>query len=142
MPLILVLCIFFQTLRGASVPPHTNSSVATPSGFDVMVCECPVSSDDRDQQLRTVYAIVKSCLLTIFACVWQSAHPNINSATDSSWTRLKRKVITMFYVVVAPELVLYWALCQREAAIAIARVYNKEYARVGMRSVPPFHGLK
>ncbi|KAF5309882.1 hypothetical protein D9619_010566 [Psilocybe cf. subviscida] len=130
MLLFLVLCAFLRTLQAASVPPfHASRPAATPDVFGVRVCRCPVSSsDDGGQRFRTVYDIVKSCLLTIFACVWRSAHPNINGPRDSWWTRMKRKVITMLCVLLAPEAMLLWALRQCMEAKRIAKEYNEEFA--------------
>lgn len=134
------LCAFLQTPLGASVPPsNTSSSAATPDAFGAMTCECPISSsDDGGEHLRTVYDIVKSCLLTIFACVWQSAHPNINGPRDSGWARLKRRIVTMLCMIIAPEAALVWALHQRSSAKEIAETYNKEFAKVGMWTLPMF----
>ncbi|KAF5310083.1 hypothetical protein D9619_010539 [Psilocybe cf. subviscida] len=130
------LCAFLQTPLGASVPPsNTSSSAATPDAFGAMACECPISSsDDGGEHLRTVYDIVKSCLLTIFACVWQSAHPNINGPRDSGWARLKRRIVTMLCMIIAPEAALVWALQQRSSAKEIAETYNKEFAKVEMET--------
>ncbi|KAF5309498.1 hypothetical protein D9619_012289 [Psilocybe cf. subviscida] len=129
MLLFLVLCACLQTLRGTPLPPPLAPSfgaIADVSGD--MTGGCPVAPDDSGQQLRSVFSILQSCLLTIFACVWTSAHPNINSPRDSWWTCLKRQVVTMIYAVISPEVILLWALNQRQAAKTIAEGYNKEFA--------------
>ncbi|KAF5310086.1 hypothetical protein D9619_010536 [Psilocybe cf. subviscida] len=128
MLIFFIICAFLQTPRGASVAPHAYNSVTTSDMLTHMAREPAVAPNDEGQQLRTVYSIVKSCLLTIFACVWKSAHPNINGPRDSWWTRTKRKLITMLYAVITPELMLLWALNQRQAAKVIAERYNKEFA--------------
>lgn len=86
------------------------------------------SSRNHVQPLRPWYAIGQSCLVTIVACIWTSAHPNINGPTDSWWTCTKRRIVTMLCAFVAPEVVLYWAFHQRLTAHEIAEAYNKKFA--------------
>lgn len=83
--------------------------------------------DEGPTRFRTTYDIVWSCLLTIFACVWTSGHPNIAAPRDSGWTRLKRRVIMMVYALIAPEMVVFWAMRQYAAALWIASDYNKVF---------------
>ncbi|KAF5309915.1 hypothetical protein D9619_010541 [Psilocybe cf. subviscida] len=128
MLLFLVFCTFLQTLRGASVPPDANSPPATARAFGLMAREGPVAPNEGERQYRTVHSIIQTCFLTIFVCVWKSAHPNINGPRDSWWTCTKRKVVTIFCVLVVPEMVLLWALRQRLAAKIIAEKYNEEFA--------------
>lgn len=140
----LVLCSLFKLLRGANVSPphHPAGSMATTDVFGLVARDCPGSPDDSGQQLRSVYSIVNSCLLTVFACVWTSIHPNINGPRDSDWTCLKRKVVTALCALIAPELVLLWALRQRTAAKSIAERYNKNFAKFGRLSKILLCGFK
>jgi hypothetical protein len=142
MLVFLVLCAFLQTLQGASVPSsHAYSPVSALDVPCAMASECSVTPGCGGPQCRTVYSILQSCLLTIFACVWTSAHPNINGPRDSGWTRLKRRVITMLCAVISPEMVVFWALCQHSAAKEIAEKYNTEFASFGMWSSTLFCGF-
>lgn len=132
MLVFLVLGAILRTLQGASlVSPHKYNSMVAVNMSNLMAPECPVSPDDGSEQLRTIYDIVQSCLLTIFACVWTSTHPNINGPWDSGWTCLKRKMIVTLYGLIAPEMVLSWALRQNLGAKEIAEKYNEEFARTG-----------
>lgn len=133
MLLFLVICVYLKTLRGQPLEPlPPPRSEVTAYLFRTVASKSPVASTDESQQLRTVFNIVQSCLLTIFACVWTSIHPNINGLRDSWWTCTKRKMATTFCAVIAPELVFYWASRQRAAARIIAEKYNKEFAKLGM----------
>lgn len=85
--------------------------------------------EEGSTTFRTTYDIIWSCLLTVFACVWTSGHPNIAAPRDSGWTRLKRRVIMMVYALIAPEMVVFWAMRQYAAALWIATDYNKEFIR-------------
>jgi len=69
---------------------------------------------------RTVWSIVWSCLATLFACSWVAVHPNVPRATDSEALILGRRLATMGYMLLAPEVVIYWAAQQHFSAKEIA----------------------
>jgi len=72
---------------------------------------------------RTVWSIVWSCLATLFACSWVAVHPNVPRATDSEALILGRRLATMGYMLLAPELVICWAAKQHFSAKEIAAKY-------------------
>ncbi|KAF5322411.1 hypothetical protein D9619_000425 [Psilocybe cf. subviscida] len=76
---------------------------------------------------RSRYDIIRSCILTIIACVWTSGHPNIAAPQDAGWKALKRRIVTMIYALIAPEAVVMWALRQNIAADRIANEYNRAF---------------
>ncbi|EIW76426.1 hypothetical protein CONPUDRAFT_39102, partial [Coniophora puteana RWD-64-598 SS2] len=61
---------------------------------------------------RTLWDIVSPCLLTIFACIYTSVHPNIPSPYDGPLRRLFRSAKIMSVAVIAPELLVAWATRQ------------------------------
>ena len=65
---------------------------------------------------RTVWSIVWSCLATLFACGWVAVHPNVPSAKDGEARILGRRLVTMGWMLLAPELVIYWAAKQHFSA--------------------------
>jgi len=73
---------------------------------------------------RTVWNIIWSCLTTLFACSWVAVHPNVPSAKDSEARILGRRLATMGYMLLAPELVIYWAANQHFSAKEIATKYQ------------------
>ncbi|EKM82161.1 hypothetical protein AGABI1DRAFT_36338, partial [Agaricus bisporus var. burnettii JB137-S8] len=75
---------------------------------------------------RTIGDIVWGCLITIFACTWIAVHPNIPARTDSRWCVFKRGLSTMIYALIAPELMVAWALHQYLGARQIMHKYNKD----------------
>lgn len=77
---------------------------------------------------RTVWTIVWSCLLTIFACTWTAVHPNIPGPADSGWARLKRRIVVMIYAMIAPEMIATWAMRQYFGARLIMNDYNNTFA--------------
>ena len=74
------------------------------------------------QSKRTLFNIVWSCLSTIIICAWTSVHPNVPPPNKwrARWERLK----IMFWVIIAPELVIAWAVRQLFAAKEIRDAYN------------------
>jgi len=65
---------------------------------------------------RSIYSILWSCFSTIFMCTWIAVHPNIPAAGDSQWVVFRRRVAIMGYVLLVPEMVIYWAWRQHNAA--------------------------
>ena len=76
---------------------------------------------------RSVWAIVWSCVATLFACGWVAVHPNVPSARDSELRILGRRLVIMVYMILAPELIIRWAACQYFDAKAIAAVHKGMY---------------
>ena len=75
---------------------------------------CPVK--------RTPLSIVWSCLATLLICAWASVHPNVPAKKKGlAWMN---KLRVMFWMIIAPELVLAWAVRQRYAARKIRDVFN------------------
>lgn len=70
--------------------------------------DCTQSNDST----RTVPGIVLSCLTTMFACTWTSVHPNIPSNRLSDRQLLWQRVKVFIVALIAPELIVAWALIQ------------------------------
>lgn len=85
------------------------------------------SSDD----LRTIWDITWSCLITIFACTWVAVHPNMpqpfnqRTADLISWYRPRKAILARIKVAVvallAPEFILAWSIRQWFVARDIER---------------------
>ena len=73
---------------------------------------------------RTISNIIWSCVATLFACGWIAVHPNIPSENDGEVLVLGRRLLTMVYMLLAPELLIRWAARQHFAAKAIAAKYR------------------
>lgn len=63
---------------------------------------------------RTLWSIIWSCLATLVACTWVSVHPNI-PAPYNCLLPLHR-VRLMLLAIIAPEIIVLWALRQRMVA--------------------------
>lgn len=116
--LILLLVCLCRSL--GFVAPLSTRHIATPFEHverDLTIYECP-----SDQ--RTVWAILWSCLATIFTCTWVSVHPNIPGPNDSEWKVTKRRAGLMIWAILAPELLIFWAMRQWIAARKLADKYH------------------
>ncbi|KAG1778921.1 hypothetical protein EV702DRAFT_967397 [Suillus placidus] len=75
---------------------------------------------------RTLYGIISSCILTLFACTWTSIHPNIPSPHETTFRVTRRRAGIMLATLVAPELVILWAMRQFFHAGNVVNKFNDE----------------
>ncbi|KDR79433.1 hypothetical protein GALMADRAFT_1240123 [Galerina marginata CBS 339.88] len=61
---------------------------------------------------RSIWDILWSCLATIFACTWVSIHPNIPPPNEKWWMGPLRRLELMIWAILAPELMILWAMRQ------------------------------
>ena len=82
-------------------------------------CVCP--------DVRSVWDIVWSCLVTIFACSWVSVHPNITGKNGPWRKKYLHRLELMAWAIIAPELLLNWAMRQWLGARRLAKKYKGAY---------------
>src|SRR5260221_14416630 len=75
---------------------------------------CPVK--------RSLYKIVWSCVSTTIICAWVSVPPNV--PPSGYWKGLWRRVKMMIWTIIAPELILAWAVRQLFAGWQIRDAVN------------------
>lgn len=73
---------------------------------------------------RDLLSIIWGCFATIFACTWTSVHPNIPAPDDSFLLIIPRRLSCMVWAVLAPEVVILWAVRQW----CYARKFGKFFA--------------
>ncbi len=110
------------------------SKFLTVSQFLLFVYASPLSQSDttilytepKSPQFvpRTQYRILTSCFATLFLCTWIVVHPNIPAERDSKWRVLIRRFAIMTYLVLVPELVIWWAARQHYAAKVIEKKFK------------------
>ncbi|THU96291.1 hypothetical protein K435DRAFT_893053, partial [Dendrothele bispora CBS 962.96] len=130
---MLLLYAFARPLP--SLFTSTNESLPSPEASLEALNSC---SDIHS--CRTVEDILYSCLAVVFACTWVAIHPNIprhfdvfkrdspevaDSFTISGARVFSQDIITMVSSLLAPELIILWALRQWFAARKIAKKYSK-----------------
>ncbi|KAF7377770.1 hypothetical protein MSAN_00200300 [Mycena sanguinolenta] len=92
------------------------------SGHPLVSGDKPISSA-LNVNSRSLFTILTSCLVTIFACTWVSVHPNVPPPKQSKLTLFCRRLGLMLVAVVAPELMAGFAARQ----FLDARWFSKEY---------------
>ncbi|KAG2111470.1 hypothetical protein DEU56DRAFT_749575 [Suillus clintonianus] len=81
---------------------------------------------------RTLWNIISGSVLTLFACIYSAIHPNIPSPKDSPFCILRRRLGIMIVALIAPELVVIWAMRQWISA----RHVTKDFKESGYFNVP------
>ncbi|KDQ55318.1 hypothetical protein JAAARDRAFT_195720 [Jaapia argillacea MUCL 33604] len=74
---------------------------------------------------RTTWGIVSSCLTTVFSCTWVAIHPNIPGPDETSIEIAFSRVGLMLMALIAPELVIVWAMKQWFGARRIAKDHSE-----------------
>ena len=119
MLLVLTLVYLFHGLQSRAAPLTSilEASSSNSTILSTSACICPA-----DQ--RTIWNILWSCLATIFACSWVSIHPNIPASNESSRRIFLRRLELMFWAVIAPETIIFWALRQWIGARHLEKPYK------------------
>ncbi|KAF8648130.1 hypothetical protein AX16_006380 [Volvariella volvacea WC 439] len=108
----------------ASPTPVAIPSSPIPSPLCAVTAALSAGACDPNKK-RTIFDIVYSCLGVIFLCTYISIHHNIPDQNDSWAKKTWLKIRTMLYAMVAPEVVIMWALRQRIMAGKIADEYKE-----------------
>ncbi|KAI9449657.1 hypothetical protein F5148DRAFT_1019947 [Russula earlei] len=83
-------------------------------------------SCDDPKACRSLWDIIRSCAITILLCTWVSVHPNIPSPQER-WPRVTvRRIGLMLAALFVPEIMIAWALRQRQAAVALAEKHKDD----------------
>ncbi|KAG2359788.1 hypothetical protein BDR07DRAFT_1291493 [Suillus spraguei] len=109
-------------LERSKLPPTTNTANTTTS--DSLDLKVPLSFTTR-----TLWSIVSSCILTLFACIYTAIHPNIPSPKDNLLRTLwwQFGLGTMIAALIAPELIVTWAMRQWLSARRVTRHRRSNY---------------
>lgn len=76
------------------------------------------------QASRSLWDIVQSCLVTIFACSWVSVHPNMSGHEETRRKKILRGLELMFWSIFMPEFIILWATRQRYGACKLKEKYR------------------
>ncbi|KAG2069409.1 hypothetical protein BDR04DRAFT_690918 [Suillus decipiens] len=112
---LLTLCVFLY-LVGVIQAANTTSTT-TISDYDGF--EAPQLTT------RTMASIVSSSVLTLFACIYSAVHPNIPSPKDSPLVILRRRLGIIIMALIAPELIVTWAMRQWISAYRVTRQFKE-----------------
>ncbi|ESK87554.1 hypothetical protein Moror_2003 [Moniliophthora roreri MCA 2997] len=97
-----------------------NPSVAGPEPAGM-----PAACDDINR-CRTIPNILWNCFSLVFICTWVAIHPNVPKVGKHIVEVIRDYVFIMVVALIAPELIILWAMRQWYAAHEIANKY-KDY---------------
>ncbi|KAJ7751595.1 hypothetical protein B0H16DRAFT_822452 [Mycena metata] len=106
--------VFLLTRQSGLTQGHPDLLVRTSE----MSCDCTINS------CRTLFDIIWGCLITIFACTWVALHQNIPDPELGHFALLMRKLCIMLVMIIAPELVVGFAIRQLISAQWISKEFN------------------
>ncbi|TDL15014.1 hypothetical protein BD410DRAFT_685404, partial [Rickenella mellea] len=73
---------------------------------------------------RTTSDILWSCLTTIISCTWVAIHPNVPAPYESTFEIGLRRFGIVIMALIAPELVIIWAMRQWLVSRRLARKHQ------------------
>ena len=82
---------------------------------------------DSSTEATRLLEIIWSCATTLVACTWMSMHPNVPAENDGFWRQVGRRLKMMFVNLLAPDLVLFWAINQRVDATTVFKKYQSKH---------------
>ncbi|KAG1809713.1 uncharacterized protein BJ212DRAFT_599553 [Suillus subaureus] len=112
---LLVFCAFLYLVGVTRAAPTTNTSNTTTSD----------SLKAPSFTTRTLWTIISSSVITLFACIYSAIHINIPSPKDSPYRILRRRLGIMIMALIAPELMVTWAMRQWFSACYVTRRFEK-----------------
>ncbi|TFK60628.1 hypothetical protein BDN72DRAFT_506950 [Pluteus cervinus] len=121
----MLLLLLFFSLLGSRAFPIEGGPETTPTMAHTIVWGIEARSDCAGMAERTMLSIVRSCLLTIAACVYRAIHQNIPDPEAGWWKRQAIRAKIAFYALVAPEAVIWWAMRQWIGAKEVAGQVNR-----------------
>ncbi|KAG2116829.1 hypothetical protein DEU56DRAFT_895718 [Suillus clintonianus] len=74
---------------------------------------------------RTLWNIISSSVLTLLACTYSAVHPNIPSPKDNRFRILWRRLGIMITALIAPELIVLWAMRQWISARNVTKDFKE-----------------
>jgi len=116
---LLYLCINSRTPALATPAGPPLPGPPTVSNFQSILIR-----ENTPSNSRTIWNIIWSRFLTVFACAWIAVHPNIPAPEDSQWKIFRRRMMIMAYVLLAPEMVIIWAARQHRDAKFLAEEFQ------------------
>ncbi|KAG2740721.1 hypothetical protein P692DRAFT_20909766 [Suillus brevipes Sb2] len=112
MNLLLYAVLFCVPFVCASLPSLYDTSIHTLDSSSCSPC-------------RTLWDILSSCGLTLFACTWTAVHPDI--PVDVGIVRITvHRLLLMVAVLFVPEVMIIWAVSQFLNARRVTKDFNAQ----------------
>ncbi|KAG2129183.1 uncharacterized protein EDB93DRAFT_141716 [Suillus bovinus] len=113
---LVLFCVFLYLVGVIQATPTTNTTNTTTND----------SFKAPSFTTRTLWTIISSSVLTLFACTYSAMHPNIPHPKDSSsLDMLWRQLGMMVMALIAPELIVTWAMRQRFSANQVTKQFKE-----------------
>jgi hypothetical protein len=111
--MFIVLAIYYLTGQGVhALPVPLVDQLTSPSCSDC----------------RTRWDIIWSCLATIFSCAYMAIHPNIPDPDERGFLIiLRRRLQLVILALIAPELIIVWAIHQLLIARKLVTKYSSAF---------------
>lgn len=135
-----LLCVSAYSLVGTTAAPFSGTSNGT---LALHHPRLPIQADSHDSLIavvdgiqyqsdyRTLWNIICTCGLTIFACTWVAVHPNVRGYKATVLLRILQRSEAMLWALFAPEVMVVWAIRQW---IGAAEIQTKvETRRIQLR---------
>ena len=90
--------------------PLCRASLPGCNGTTIPILD--VSASPSSCNTRTLWEIILSCALTLFACTWTAVHPNIPGMKEGIVAITSRRLFLMVMALIAPELMVTWSARQ------------------------------
>ncbi|KAG1769399.1 hypothetical protein EDD22DRAFT_167025 [Suillus occidentalis] len=104
--------------------PFVCASLPTRSLNDS--CTLTLDASSCPSHNRTLWDILLSCGLTLFACTWTAIHTNI-PGMEGVLAVASRRLFIMVVALIAPELMITWATRQFFSARRAAKDFNTDF---------------
>ncbi|TFK59981.1 hypothetical protein BDN72DRAFT_905364 [Pluteus cervinus] len=121
---MLFVLLIVSAYKAYALPTPLGPEVFSYTPFTLLYSRSTGPCDCGPQD-RSLVDIVRSCVLTIFACIYTALHPNIPDPEAKMWKKIGMRLKMSFYMLIAPEAVIWWAMRQWYGAREIAREVNK-----------------
>ncbi|KAG2356389.1 hypothetical protein BDR07DRAFT_1339852 [Suillus spraguei] len=120
---LVLFCVFLYLVGIIQAAPTTNATNTTTND----------SFRSSSFTTRTLWTIVSSSVLTLLACIYSAIHANIPSPMDSPNRILRRRLGIMMMALIAPELIVTWAMRQWISARQVTSQFKKSgYPRISL----------
>ncbi|TFK59514.1 hypothetical protein BDN72DRAFT_597188 [Pluteus cervinus] len=122
-----MLLLLLASLVGAWAVPISTGPVTAPTMAHTIIWGIEARDAGCSLTERTLFSIIRSCLLTIAACVYRAIHQNIPDPKAGWWKRQAIRAKITFYALMAPEMMIWWAMRQWFGAKEVADQVNAVY---------------
>jgi hypothetical protein len=120
------MTLFLQVSAVLFCVPFVCASLPTRSLNDSCTLTLDASSCPS-HNTRTLWDILLTCGLTLFACTWTAIHTNIPGMDEGVFAVASRRLFIMVVALIAPELMITWATRQFFSARRAAKDFNTDF---------------